>query len=246
MNRASDNHDGVASELAEVARLLEGESSPGETWQRIVLLAVQQLDHCEFAAISLVRPNNRVDTPAASDPITLKVDAIQYETGQGPCLDAIREAEVFTTGDLGSEVRWPDFANRAVAETGIRSMLSFRLFVQEDVLGALNLYSRQVDAFDDHDRVIGSLFAAHAALAMSSAEHRQHGEQMEAALDSSRVIGMAIGVLMVQSQVSRLRAFEILSAASQRENVKLRDLAETIVTGIESRQAKPAPPGLPI
>ncbi len=244
MDAASGTKD-VASELADVARELQGENSPRETWQRIVDLAVQQLEHCEYAAISLVRPNNRVDTPASSHPVTLKVDAIQYDTGQGPCLDAIREAEVFTTGDLGEERRWPAFAHQAVAETGIRSMLCFRLFVQQETLGALNLYARGVDAFDDHDRVIGSLFAAHAALAMSSAEQRQHGEQLESALDSSRVIGMAIGILMEQTKVPRLRAFEILSAASQRNNVKLRDLAETVVAGVEARQAKPAPPAPP-
>lgn len=67
------------------------------------------------------------------------MDRIQYATGQGPCLDAIREHRVFVPEDLLAERRWPLFSARAVAETGVRSILSFRLFLQQDTLGSLNL-----------------------------------------------------------------------------------------------------------
>jgi putative methionine-R-sulfoxide reductase with GAF domain len=245
MGTTEDSQTGVARELADVARQLHEEDSPRETWQRIVDLAVQKLDDCQFAGVTLIHSDGRVETPVITDEVVRLVDTIQLETGQGPCLDAIREAEVFSTGDLGQDSRWPDFAGRAEAETGIRSMLAFRLFVQEETLGALNLYSRDFDAFDEHDKTIGSLFAAHAALAMSHAAQRQHGEQMEAALDSSRVIGMALGILMEQSGVDRHRAFDILSMASQRNNVKLRELAETLVAGVEARQPNAPQPELP-
>jgi len=39
---------------------------------------------------------------------------------------------VFVTADLLAEQRWPLFAARTVAETGVRSMLSFRLFLEQD------------------------------------------------------------------------------------------------------------------
>lgn len=44
-------------------------------------------------------------------------------------------------------------------------MLAFRLFVDEDAMGALNLYSKASDAFDDESRELGAVFAAHAAVA---------------------------------------------------------------------------------
>ena len=131
------------------------------------------------------------------------MDALQYETGEGPCLSAIREHDVFVTGDLGCEDRWPRFSQRAVDETGIRSMLAFRLFLEEETLGALNLYSTQTDAFDERARALGAVLAAHAAVAMSAATGQEQTEQLEAALTNSREIGMALGILMTQSRLDR-------------------------------------------
>jgi AmiR/NasT family two-component response regulator len=84
------------------------------------------------------------------------------------------------------------------------------------------------------------LFAAHAALAMASAAVHEHGGGMEDALESSRIIGVALGIIMGQSTVTRADAFRILSQASQRSNVKLRDLAEQLVGRVESRAANGA------
>ena len=231
----------VAEDLASVARQLESETTPVQTWQRIVDLAVDKLDGCEMAAISLVHSFKRIDTPVYTDPLALRVDEIQYETRQGPCVDSIRDHEVVETPDLLADERWPQFGQRASEATGIRSMVGFRLFVREDTLGALNLYSTRVAAFDDDARQIGALFAAHAALAMANAAEHEHGENLESALESSRVIGVAVGILMEQSSVSRAAAFRILSLASQRSNVKLRDLAERIVASVESRVEHAAP-----
>ena len=78
--------------------------------------------------------DGRIDTVAASDDAGGIVDRIQYETGQGPCLSAIRKDPVYLTGDLAGEGRWRQFSGRAVAETGVHSMLSLRLFIGEDAL----------------------------------------------------------------------------------------------------------------
>ena len=104
-------------------------------------------------------------------------------------------------------------------------MLSFRLFAEGDTMGALNLYSKERAAFDDRALAIGSVFATHAAVALASA---QHDEQMLQALLSRDVIGQAKGILMAQQQVTAEEAFEILRRASQRMNMKLRELAERV------------------
>jgi GAF domain-containing protein len=165
------------------------------------------------------------------------VDAIQSETQQGPCIDAIKEHEVFLTGALSAETRWPEFAHRAHHESGIESILSLRLFAQEDTFGSLNLYSSQADAFDDHDVAVGSVFAAHAGVAMATARHE---EQMEARATTRDIIGMAKGMIIARRGVSEDQAFDILRRASQRMNVKLRDVAEQMVRKPE----QPAPPAV--
>lgn len=229
------DENALAEGLVGVSRQLQREASPAATWQRIVELAVQRMPNCESAAIALVYPDGRIDTPAATDEAARAVDRIQYEAEQGPCLDAFREHESFLTADLAREDRWPQFAGRAEQETGIHSMLGFRLFVREETLGALNLYSRQIGAFGDADRAIGALFASHAALAMSNAQERHTREGLERALVGSRMIGLAVGMLMEQRRVDRETAFAILSEASQRANIKLRELAERIVNGHEQQ-----------
>ena len=235
MSQEQQGPDQVAHELTDVARDLQQQDTQVDTWQRIVDLAVEQIDGCKAAGISLIRSNGHVETPVATDDIVREVDRIQYTTGQGPCLDAMRDRHAFRSGDLGQETRWPAFARAAADETGVRSMLSLRLFVRDTTYGALNLYSGHLDAFTEHDESIGALFAAHAALAMSSAEDRKHAVELEAALAHSREIGIALGMVMARQHVDRGAAFEILAGASQRTNTKLRVLAERLVTAHERR-----------
>jgi transcriptional regulator with GAF, ATPase, and Fis domain len=217
---------GSADAFADIARTLLAEGDVQHTLQKICDLAVETIDGCDHAGVSFLKGSN-VHTPAASDDVPRAVDAIQYETGEGPCLDAIREHEVFETGDLGRERRWPNFSARAQRETGVTSALCFRLFVEGDTLGALNLFSKAADAFDEHSRTVGIVFAAHAAVALSTA---MHDEQMEEALQSRDLIGQAKGILMAREGINADQAFDMLRRASQRLNVKLRDVAGSVVS----------------
>lgn len=232
----SAREGGAGAEVfAEVARSLLAQDDVQHTLQKIVDLAVETIDGCDHAGITFIKAKE-VSTPAASSDVPPMVDAIQYEVGEGPCLEAIKEHEVFRTGDLGRETRWPSFSSRAQRETGVTSMICLRLFVDGDTLGALNLYSKATDAFDDQAAVVGSVFAAHAAVALFSA---LHDEQMEEALQSRDVIGQAKGVLMAREGVGPDEAFDMLRRASQRVNVKLRDVARQIADST-ARSAPPA------
>lgn len=226
--------------FAEIARSLLCEDTVEATLQRIAELAVETIEHCDFAGMTLVR-GRLMTTPASTTDISTRVDAIQLETGEGPCLDAIREHELFQTADLLEEDRWPRFARRAVEETQVRSMLSFRLFVEEDTLGALNLYSKRPAAFDADDRAVGSVFAAHAAVALSTA---QHDQQMQDALRTRDTIGQAKGILMARQGVTADQAFDMLRRGSQRLNIKLAELAKRVTEGAHGAdQVVPPPQG---
>jgi AmiR/NasT family two-component response regulator len=109
--------------------------------------------------------------------------------------------------------------------------------VQEDSLGALNLYSKRTNAFDERAQAYGQVLAAHGAIAMSAADEHLVAEQLTSALESNREIGVAVGILMIQSNTDRVGAFRILSEASQRMNVKLRDLAARIIAGAEQSRS---------
>ncbi len=220
----------LAAMFGEVARALRAEGSVEATMDRIVKLAVETIDGCDHAGISFVQ-GRKITTPAASDDVPVTVDAIQYEADEGPCLDAIREHEVFSTDDLRREQRWPHFSARAVEESGVLSMLCFRLFIEQDTMGALNLYSRTEAAFDTDDATVGSVFAAHAAVALSAAIKQQ---QLEEAVQSRDIIGQAKGILMAREHVTADEAFDMLRRGSQRLNIKLRELAGKIAAGDEA------------
>lgn len=225
MPHASDEVVQVAEIFASVARALaEGHDEMTGALDKIVHLAVEHLEACDFAGISLVEKGT-ISSPASTSDIPRRLDEIQAETSEGPCIDAITDHEVFQTGDLCNERRWPNFSSRGHRETGVSSILAIRLFVERDTMGALNLYSTGRDAFDDSDVALATVFAVHASVAMSAARRE---EGLEKKAESRDVIGRAKGILMARSGATDDEAFAMLKAASQRMNVKLRDIAQTI------------------
>ncbi len=229
----------LAEVFADVARALTEEHDVEHTLDRICVLAVKTIDGCEAAGISIAS-GPHITSLSTSDPLPRILDDIQSETQEGPCVDAIKEHEVFLTGSLSQETRWPDFSRRAHEQTGVDSILSLRLFVSENTMGALNLYSTQADAFDDQDIAMGSVFAAHAAVALG---HARREAQLEDKAATRDVIGMAKGIIMARQEVSDDEAFAILRRASQRMNVKIRELADRVVHPRPDEQQGPGSAG---
>lgn len=224
--------DDLIERLARVTHLLDT-GSVHDTLQLIVDLAVATVPGCEHAGISFVH-DRKISTPAASDAVALRVDAVQFEVDQGPCMDAIVEDQVFKSDDLATETRWPLFSARAHAESGIRSMLGLRLFARGRTMGALNLMSARRAAFGDDALSTAALFAALAAVALNAA---QTEETLQLALKSRDVIGQAMGILMERHRITDREAFQRLSVASQNLNIRLKDVAGQIVlTGEDTPQ----------
>ncbi|WIX76711.1 GAF and ANTAR domain-containing protein [Amycolatopsis carbonis] len=214
----------LSSVLGAIARTLQAEPDVETTLAAIVKAAVDHVAGAEYAGISLVQ-DGRIRTVAPTSELVATVDEIQSRTGQGPCLDAIAQHEIFRTGNLSDERRWPAFAPEA-AQTGIRSMLAYRLFVTETTLGALYLCSSRVDAFSERTEQDGLVFASHAAIALVGA---QTEAQLHVAIDSRGVIGMAKGILMERHDLDAVQAFRMLVESSQASNMKLHEVAAWLV-----------------
>src|SRR5262249_4380427 len=136
--------------------------------QRIAGAAVAEIEHVEYAGISLIE-RGAIRTAAATDPMVRRIDEMQYRVEQGPCLTSLQDQLTIRSNDLENDGRWPRFVIGAVAE-GVRSMLSVQLFVEGANLGALNTYSTEINAYDDEDETVAILLAAHAAVAMNAAQ----------------------------------------------------------------------------
>ncbi|MFR9802978.1 GAF and ANTAR domain-containing protein [Pseudonocardia sp. RS010] len=222
----------LAERFARLARALRTAATPEDAQERITLYAVAAVPGCDHAGISLRDRHGGIVSVAPTGGTAKRVDEIQHEVGQGPCLGVLHDRIVCSVADLATDDRWPGFSRRAVAETDVRALLCFRLFVEDDVLGALTLSSATPGAFDDHAVAIGTVLAAHAALAVTDARNRRRCAELDEALRSSRDIGTAIGILMARHLITREQAFDRLRTASRRLHRKLRDLAlEVVETG---------------
>ena len=220
----------LADAFATLAREMEAAPDPDRTREVVTRRAVEMVPGCTYAGITLLRHAKRsVSTVAPTHDVAERIHEIQNELGEGPCLSAIADHVVYTVDDLRNDGRWPRFARRVAAEVPVASMLSFRLFTSEHTTGALDLYADQPHAFDAHSRAVGTVLAAHAAIAMVAARERENAENLEAALQTSRRIGVAIGILMHGEQLTQDQAFTFLAEVSQRLNRKLRDVAGAVV-----------------
>jgi transcriptional regulator with GAF, ATPase, and Fis domain len=212
-----------------MARGLLSQPSLQATLDQIVLHAIDLVEGCEMAGIMVIR-DRRVRTLAASDEKVYISDQMQGDVGEGPCFDAIRSGEeVFRIADTRTAADgWPRYAPCA-EKLGIRSMLGFKLFTDDETLGALNLYSTHPWAFTERSEENGWLLASHSAVALASARSEA---DLHGAISSQQRIGEAIGILMARHGLSEDDAFAALAKASQEQNIKVRQLvARVIETG---------------
>jgi GAF domain-containing protein len=196
----------------------------------VVALAVATIEGCDYAGLFLLEAGV-VTTPVLSDPIVEQIDALQHESGSGPCLDAISQRTMIYADDLSQDTRWGTFGAQAAA-AGMRSALGLPLSTN-GTLGALNLYARYPAAFGSVDRARGAILAALASIALSAAHSHEDEERrtdnLHAALTTREIIGQAQGILMERDRITSEEAFDILRRASQHLNLKLREVARTLV-----------------
>jgi hypothetical protein len=222
----------LGAQFEELSRLVGARSGPPDA-DRLVSFAARVVPHGELCGLTLTRRSGRPATVASSGPLVEQVDQIQYETGEGPCLEAVEGHDVVRVADLATDLQWPRFAQRCVAETGVRSMFSVRLVLSGDDRAALNFYAHRPGVMDDLDVGTGAIVAPFAAQAVQGLLQEQEIGQLRTALHSSRQIGIAVGILMSRRLLTAEQAFAQLVKASQHLNRKLRDIAvEVEHTGV--------------
>lgn len=208
--------------------------------QRLIDLAALSVPGCEWAAITAWPIDRSPRSLATSDRIASDVDDLQYRFREGPCLTAAADSEMTRIVDLSGEQRWPRFAAAVVAETPVRSALSFHL-VDEPDRSALNLYGDRAGAFDTDAVTVASLFAAHARVLLLHSATGDKAANLTQALTTSRQIGTAIGILMNVHKVTAEAAFDLLKTSSQHLHRKLHDIAEEVTeTGALPQQPAPS------
>ena len=206
---------------------------------RIVEAATSVVDGCRSASITFTE-GDRHWTAATHGPLAGPADELQHRLGEGPCLAAVDEpvARLGAFDGVDDEAdRWPALRREWGAVDAV-AVLSCGLFLptaSSKRQGALNLYTDEPGAFGPETLDLGRILAAHASVAVATAQEREATKQMEhdfrTALEGRDVIGQAKGVLMEREGIPADQAFDVLRRASQRLNVKLRDVARQVVAG---------------
>ncbi|RBY90538.1 GAF and ANTAR domain-containing protein [Blastococcus sp. TF02A-26] len=202
----------------------------------LVRVAARQTPSAQACGLTLARTSGGV-TVAASGELAARADERQYQVDDGPCLQAMREGVVVRVADMRSDDRWGPYPSLA-AQVGVRSSLSIPLVVEDRSRGALNFYSTGTGSFTDRDEELATRWAAQAtgalAVALRIADGHERAEQLLGGMDTRTTIGQAVGLLMAQERCSAEEAFRLLTLASQRRNVKLREVAAGIVEAFQS------------
>ena len=183
----------------------------------LVALTRATVPSAQGVSVSL-RRHGQLATVAATDRTILDMDTHQYATGEGPCIDASVEGRMFLANSLTDEPRWPAFTPGA-RSLGIRSILSAPLHAMDTPVGALNIYSRQPDVFEEQDEDLASMFADETSAVLTGAKVNETGEQrgarIQRALAMREAIAQAQGMIMERRGLSQDDAYTVLRIDSQ-------------------------------
>ncbi|MEU8355213.1 GAF and ANTAR domain-containing protein [Nonomuraea sp. NPDC048882] len=207
-------------------------------------------------------------TAAASHARARLFDDLQTAVGQGPVLDTIGSGRSVTTRDLAADSRWSKFAQQAPEirtvhceplESEGTLLGAFTLYSEDDgspdatVLTATQPDATEPDSTEPNaaEPNAGGLAATMLAMRVSAAHvgvlyrttleaarMREVAAQLKEALTTRAIIDQALGIVMAQRRCTAQHAFELLRHVSQDRNVKLHQLAASIVEQVSGEPAQ--------
>ncbi|KHL04335.1 GAF and ANTAR domain-containing protein [Sinomonas humi] len=220
-------------DVAELQGLLLESSDLKSFLFRLTQVAAQELarNGTAYCSVTVLR-ERRWATVGFSEEVAASLDDLQYSTGEGPCMTALKTGRVVDVPDLVHDDRWPAY-RRPALEAGIRAVLAVPIVLELGAQAALNCYAEEAGAFDNEDKAsveaFADLTASSVRLAVRLETEMERSSDLKAALESRTAINLASGVIMAQSGCTQEQAVEILRRASSSRNVKLRDVASQIL-----------------
>ena len=207
----------------------------------VTALTEATVSNADGVSVTLER-HGRLMTVAASNDKVLTMDRHQYETGEGPCLEARAQDRWFYIESLAGETRWPTFVPLAL-DQGIHSILASPLKTSGRAQGSLNIYSAVAQAFGQREQELAALFADQASKILTAAAPDStdgHTDQrFAAALASRQVVHQAQGVLMARDGVAANDAIGSLVRSARAANMTVVAFATQLVASLRSDSGTP-------
>jgi GAF domain-containing protein len=219
--------------LSEFAHTLTSRFDVSEVLYRLAEHVIEIL-RVEGAGVSVVDEDGKLRPVTAPNELTRKLEACEEEHQQGPCVDAFRDCTVVVVPNLldGCDEKWPDWCREADS-LGVRAVLGVPLRVQDQSLGAMNIYNSEPRDWRDSEVRVAQVLCDMAASYVSNAsdldQARRTTEQLQEALESRIIVEQAKGALAAEQRISVDEAFHILRDHSRRHGASLRSVAEAVV-----------------
>ncbi|OBI79763.1 hypothetical protein A9X01_25830 [Mycobacterium asiaticum] len=224
--------DEIYSALSQLARSLHSQQDSDfdsdQLLREVTEIATQILPGVAHAGVALVvnRRRRTLESVAATGPVPRRIDALQDEHQEGPCLESLWNQYTVRVDDYENETRWPEFVADLLEHTPVRSSLSIQLYTNENELGTVNLYSEEPGAFSPEIEELALALAAQAAIGLAGA---RSSDELRSALASRDIIGQAKGIIMESQQVNSSEAFTLLTKLSQETNTPVYEVARKLV-----------------
>lgn len=221
---------------AELHQILLDDEDISRVLNSITQLAVEHLsvDRRVLCGIVLKRDRKNI-VVASSSPEAQQLDEVQAGFDEGPCLEAQRTNTLIRVPDVRFETRWPRYMEE-VRHHGLRSVLAVPLGLHNTASAAINFYTVEPGAFKDEDgksaRRYADVVSVVVGIALRIAAHAETAEDRRVAMESRTAIDLAAGIIMGQNRCSQDEAMTILKSASNHRNIKLRTLAEQIISSV--------------
>ncbi|NMM24320.1 MAG: ANTAR domain-containing protein [Phycicoccus sp.] len=208
-----------------IGRELSIQFSGAQILRRAVMGAVESVEGCDYAGVSLRSHHGEVQTPAWTSPAVWMADAMQVTLGDGPSLEPMWIGDYVTVDDLSTNRRWGQWAP-SVVTLGLRSLISVRLPGGSQTFAALNLYSARARGFG-----LTSLDEAcsYAVEVLDAIQAAGRGTGFETAMATQSLVSMAQGVMRYRYGVEVSRALSLLQTYSVKSHVKFQDAAREFV-----------------
>ena len=182
--------------IREIHRLIARERDPERLLAEACHTLVQTRGY-RFVRIGLVSSESkRVPATACAGEGADYLEAVlvtwdETATGQGPTGTAIRTGQPWTCQDTATDPRFAPWREAALAR-GVASVAAAPMIRGERVLGAITVYSAQVDAF--HVEELGLLheLAGDLAYALENIDYERQRKQAEASMERSHAEMTAI------------------------------------------------------
>lgn len=218
--------------LSRVTKLLRTQRTLPAKLETIVALATRTVPNCDAAGISLLI-DGQPTSGAVSDRLAVEIDLVQYETGEGPCLSAIRDSRIVRVDVIGQDSRFSRFTPGAL-DRGVNSFLSIPLDASGRTVGALNLYSHTPKAFDEGAERTVQPLADYAADAVARSPLYAYSldmvEGLMESMESQALIGQATGVLMATEQRTSEEALDRLRELALASGESMRTVADWVIS----------------